>query len=76
MYFPGEKLLFTGCIIKGAKDTTLGNTADGDVAAYPVTVSALISRYAGAKTVVTSHGDPGGLELMRHTLDIAKNAKK
>ena len=76
VWFPDEKLLFAGCIIKGAKDTTLGNTADGDVASYPAAVSALIARYPDAKTVVTTHSDPGGIDLLRHTLDIATNARK
>ena len=76
VYFPDDKVLFAGCIVKGAKDTTLGNTADGDVAAYPAAVSALIARYPEVKTVVTTHSDPGGIELMQHTLDIAKNGKK
>lgn len=76
VYFSDEKVLFAGCIVKGAKDTTLGNTADGDVKAYPAAVSALMKRYPDAKKIVTSHSDPGGQELLTHTLEIAKGAAK
>lgn len=76
VYFSDYKILFAGCIVKGMNDTTLGNTVDGDIGAYPATLRNILKRYEGAKIVITSHSDAGGLELVRHTIAVAESLKK
>jgi metallo-beta-lactamase class B len=67
-----EKVLFGGCLVKAGDATNLGNTAEADLAAWPATLTKVKSRYPQARLVVPGHGDPGGPELIDHTLELLK----
>lgn len=83
-YFPGaghsldnvvvwlgrSELLFGGCLIKAAEAQGMGNTADGDLAAWPDTLTRVERRYPQAKHVVPGHGAPGDLSLIRRTREL------
>jgi metallo-beta-lactamase class B len=71
VWIPSEKILFPGCICKSTDTQNLGNTADGDPAAYPETVVRIIRKFPDAKTVIPGHGLYGGPELLIHTLSLA-----
>lgn len=73
VWIPSEKILFPGCICKSADARNLGNTADGDLAAYPTTVEWIIRKFPDVKTVIPGHGAYGGPELLTHTLSLAMN---
>jgi glyoxylase-like metal-dependent hydrolase (beta-lactamase superfamily II) len=67
-------VLFGGCQVRAA-DAGLGNLADADVARWPAATRRLIRRYGGrARIVVPGHGEPGGPELLDHTLTLAEAA--
>jgi metallo-beta-lactamase class B len=70
VWIPSEQILFAGCMIKSANSKDLGNTADGDLAAYPETIGKLAARFPMAKIVIPGHGDFGGFELVKHTKDL------
>ncbi|KSU81204.1 metallo-beta-lactamase class B [Fictibacillus enclensis] len=70
VYFPQYKLLVGGCLIKDQKAEDLGNTADGDVQAWPASVQRVIDRYPKARTVVPGHGNVGGNSLLYHTIEL------
>lgn len=76
VWIPSEKILFPGCICKDVAAKNLGNTIDGDVNAYPVTLSKIISKFPEAKFVVPGHGNYGGNELLHHTLKLSKQPIK
>ena len=67
-WLPKQKILFAGCLVKSLDSTSLGNTKDGDLAAYPVTLRKVQAAYPHAKIVIPGHGDWGGPELIEHTL--------
>jgi metallo-beta-lactamase class B len=48
----------------------IGNTADGDLTAYPATLDKLIKIFPEAKHVIPGHGRWGGTELIRHTREL------
>ena len=66
-WIPSERILFAGCMVKSANSTDLGNTADGDLMAYPKTIGKLMERFPMVKIVIPGHGPFGGLELIKHT---------
>jgi metallo-beta-lactamase class B len=68
VWLPRKNVLFAGCLVKSANATSLGNTADGDLKAYPATLRRVRAAYPQAKIVVPGHGNWGGLELISHTL--------
>ncbi len=71
VWIPSEKILFPGCMVKSLNAKDLGNTADGDLTAYPKTIDALIRKFPMANIVVPGHGQYGGLELLIHTKELA-----
>jgi len=73
VWIPSEKLLFAGCMIKSMNSRNLGNTADGDLAAYPRTLEYLLQKFPDAKIIVPGHGQPGGIELIEHTKSLLNN---
>jgi len=74
VWIPSEKILFAGCMVKEIKSKNLGNTADGDLKAYPETIKKVLNKYRDAKIVIPGHGMFGGIELLQHTLDLCSRS--
>jgi len=72
VWIPSEKILFPGCMVKSLNSVDLGNTADGDLIAYPGTIDKLIKKFKTAKIVIPGHGQIGGPDLLIHTRNLAK----
>jgi metallo-beta-lactamase class B len=75
-WLPKQQVLFGGCLIKSLDAQSLGNTSDGDLTAYPVTVRKVKTAYSNARIIVPGHGDWGGPELIDHTLKLCKKSAK
>ncbi len=71
-WLPQQKVLFGGCLIKSLDSNSLGNTTDGDLAAYPKTVREVRAAYPRVEVVVPGHGAWGGAELIDHTLTLCE----
>ncbi len=71
---PETRILFGGCLIRSGQSRTLGNTTDGDVAAWGPTVEKIQVKYGQYEIVIPSHGSPAGVELLQHTISIASEA--
>jgi metallo-beta-lactamase class B len=65
-YFPSEKILFGGCLIKeiGASKGFLG---DANVSAWSATVAKLQQAFPQVKHVVPGHGETGDAKLLEYT---------
>lgn len=72
IWIPEYKILFGGCLIKSLSSTNLGNLEDADVKEWPKTVEKVLNKYRQAEIVVPGHGEYGGIELLKHTLELAK----
>jgi len=72
VWIPSEKILFAGCMVKRLDAKNLGNTADGDLDAYPETLEKLIRKFPDARIVIPGHGPSGGMELILHTIELTK----
>lgn len=68
-YFPKDKILFGGCLIKevGASKGYLGDSNEKD---WAKTVKNVKLRYPNLKTVVPGHGEIGGMELLDYTIEL------
>ena len=67
-YFPGEKILFGGCLIKGM-NAGKGNLNDANVNDWSTTVRKVKSKYPDAKVIIPGHGKAGGIELLDFTIE-------
>ncbi|KPK85015.1 MAG: hypothetical protein AMS27_08465 [Bacteroides sp. SM23_62_1] len=70
-WVPSERILFAGCMVKDIRTQNLGNTIDGDLNEYPNTIKTVMKEYQYARIVIPGHGQFGGVELLKHTLDLA-----
>lgn len=75
-WLPDRKVLFGGCLLRSADAVNLGNIEEADLEAYPKTLEKLEGRYEDAEIVVPGHGEPGGKELIKHTIDLSKKQKR
>jgi metallo-beta-lactamase class B len=67
VYFPNEKVLYAGCIIK----EDLGNLSFANMEEYPKTLLRLKQLELDIKLIVAGHGTPvHGAELIDHYLDL------
>lgn len=73
-YFPAEKVMFGGCLIKEV-DATKGNLADANVEAWPGTVTKIKKQYPDVKVVIPGHGLIGGSELLDYTVKLFTSTK-
>ena len=72
VWFPEDKLLFGGCLVKEKQARSKGNTRDAVLEDWAQTVLHVKSRFPEAKVVVPGHGQPGGLDLLDHTARIVE----
>jgi metallo-beta-lactamase class B len=70
VWFSAQHVLFGGCLIKSADAGNLGFVGDANLKHWPDAVTAVRDRYAAAKIIVPGHGNPGGDELLDHTLKL------
>ena len=68
-YFPAEKIMFGGCLIKelGAGK---GNLADANIQDWPLTVAKVKEKYPDTKITIPGHGKIGGPELFDYTIKL------
>ncbi|MEZ4776244.1 MAG: subclass B1 metallo-beta-lactamase [Bacteroidia bacterium] len=68
-YFPGEKVLFGGCLIK-ASGANKGYLGDANTGEWSNTVQAVKSKYEEVRVVIPGHGDPGSSDLLNYTIEL------
>lgn len=74
VWFPSEKILFGGCLLKDVHTRSLGNLSDAVIKEWPVTVQKVLDKFPEAVIVVPGHGSVGGKELIEHTRDLLLEA--
>lgn len=70
-YFPSEKILFGGCLLKEV-DASKGYLGDANVSAWYNTVERVKKEYPEVKIVVPGHGEYGNGELLDYTIQLFK----
>lgn len=70
VWFPEDKVLFGGCMVKSLSNKSLGNTADADLKQWPNTLKKLLENFSDAEIVIPGHGRYGGTELIEHSIKL------
>ncbi len=70
VWFPSQKVLFGGCLIKSIHSKNLGNLADAVVGSWKQTVLAVIDTFPDAQVVIPGHGTIGDFGLLTHTVKL------
>jgi len=72
VWFPAERILFGGCLVKAEAAPDLGNVADADLTHWATAVDAVRARYPEAAIVVPGHGPVGTLQALVHTVELLR----
>ncbi|HYF81558.1 MAG TPA: subclass B1 metallo-beta-lactamase [Clostridia bacterium] len=70
VWIPQYKVIFGGCLIKAMDSKGLGSTTDVNIEQWPISVKKILEKYPDADVVIPGHGKWGGIELLKHTLEL------
>jgi len=76
LWFNKEKILYGGCLIKGAEAENLGYLGDGNVLEYATTLKNVQKRYFEPKFIIVSHHDWNNINSLKHSIKMARKLKK
>jgi metallo-beta-lactamase class B len=76
IWFNKEKILYGGCLIKGADAENLGYLGDANVTAYATTLKRVQEKCPNPKFIIISHSDWNNINSLKHSLKMAKKLKK
>jgi metallo-beta-lactamase class B len=76
IWFNKEKILFGGCLIKGATDENLGFLGDGNIQEYETTLTRVQKKFRNPKFILVAHSDWNNLNSLNHSIMMAKELKK
>lgn len=72
VWFPKDKILFGGCLLKSIETKNKGNIADADLVKWPGTVKKVKYRFPDAEVVIPGHMAIGDASIFDHTIGIAE----
>jgi metallo-beta-lactamase class B len=72
LWFAKEKILYGGCLIKGADAENLGYMGDANPGAYETTLKRVDQRYPDPKFIIVSHSDWRNNRSLKHSIELAK----
>ena len=76
LWFNKEKILYGGCLIKGAEAKNLGYLADRNVREYETTLKKVQMKYLHPNYIIVSHHDWNSLHSLSHSIKLAKKLKR
>ena len=76
VWFSKEKILYGGCLIKGADAENLGYLGDANVAEYETTLKKVQKKCPGPKFIIISHSDWNNINSLKHSIRLARKLKK
>lgn len=76
IWFQQERILYGGCLIKGADDENLGYLGDGNRKAYAATLKKLRKKFRKPAYIIIAHSDWNNLNSLKHSIKMAKELKR
>ncbi|MBX7241983.1 MAG: BlaB/IND/MUS family subclass B1 metallo-beta-lactamase [Bacteroidia bacterium] len=76
LWFSKEKILYGGCLIKGAEAANLGYLGDGNIFEYETTLKNVQKRYPDPKYIIVSHHNWNNINSLKHSIKMAKKLKR
>jgi metallo-beta-lactamase class B len=72
LWFSKEKILYGGCLIKGAEAEDLGFLGDGNEMEYEKTLLNVQKKYPNPKFIIVSHHNWNNIHSLSHSIKMAK----
>lgn len=76
IWFDKEKILYGGCLIKGADAENLGYLGDANITAYEATLKNVQKKCPDPKFIIISHSDWGNNNSLNHSIKLARKLRK
>lgn len=76
IWFDNEKILYGGCLIKGAEADNLGYLGDGNLTEYYTTLLRVEEKFPDSKYIIVSHHDWTNSNSLKHSIKLAKKLKR
>jgi metallo-beta-lactamase class B len=76
IWFEKEKVLYGGCLIKGAEAKNLGYLGDANILEYEATLKKVKRKSKGAKFIVVSHHDWTNTNSLKRSIELARKLRK
>lgn len=76
VWFPQERLLYGGCLIKSTEAGDLGNLADADTQAWPATLKKIRKKFRKPRYIIPGHQGWTSNRSLEHTLALLKQYRK
>jgi metallo-beta-lactamase class B len=76
IWFKKEKILYGGCLIKGADAEDLGYLGDANVTEYATTLKRVKKKCRKPKFIIIAHSDWKDLNSLKHSIKLAEELKK
>lgn len=76
IWFKKEKILYGGCLIKGATATDLGYLGDANTTTYETTLKNVQQKCTNPKYIIVSHHDWTNINSLKNSIKLAKKLKK
>lgn len=75
VWFSKEKILYGGCLIKGADAENLGYLGDANVKEYGTTLKKVQKRCPDPKFIIVSHHDWNNSNSLKHSIKLSRKLK-
>lgn len=76
VWFDKEKVLYGGCLIKGADAENLGYLGDANITEYETTLTRVQNKCPDPKYIIVSHHDWTNINSLKRSIKLAKKLKK
>ncbi len=76
IWFEKEKILYGGCLIKGADAEDLGYLGDANVKEYAGSLLRVQKKCTAPNFIIISHSDWNNLNSLKHSIKLAKKLKR
>ena len=76
VWFKKEKILYGGCLIKGADDESLGYLGDANINDYEATLRKVQKKYPNPRFIIIAHSDWNDINSLKHSIRLAKKIRK
>ncbi len=76
IWFSKEKILYGGCLIKGADAENLGYLGDANVVEYESTLKKVQKKCPEPKFIIISHSDWANTNSLKHSIKLARKLKQ
>jgi metallo-beta-lactamase class B len=76
IWFKKEKILYGGCLIKGADAKDLGYLGDANITTYASTLKNVQQKFRNSKFIIIAHHDWKDINSLKHSIILAEELKK